>query len=90
VGNASVRYAGCVNTPPVLVPVTARTRFPPGPEPESETFKVEVPVPEIEAGSKLAVTPAGAPRIRSQIDGPLNHFRRELNVLVTPAERAGW
>ena len=63
VGKASVRYAGCVSTPPALSPVTATTKFPPGPEPLSETVSVEVSEPEMEVGLSEAVTPEGEPRM---------------------------
>ena len=56
-----------------LVPVTDRLEFPPGVDGAVVTVRVEVPVPVMLAGLKLAVAPAGNP-VTLGVTVPLNPF----------------
>jgi len=60
--------------------VTTSTKFPPEPEPVSETVKIEVPEPVIEVGLRLAVTPVGEPRT----------FADSLTVPLKPFPDLSW
>src|SRR5580704_14151002 len=89
-GKARVTKAGCVSIPPALVPMTASMRVPAGVALVVETVKVEVPDPVIEVGLKLAVTPAGEPRMfADRVTVPANPFPAFNEIVAVPGAPPG-